>query len=84
MHQIGAYNFISRFSYKFRCLKDMIPPIVPKAMVWPSALQAEEMIFYLNFSLGISFLPGVYKAKSAAPPLKSSCVNGLKQRVNMA
>lgn len=59
MHQIGASSLTSSFSYKFRCLNDMIPPMVPKAIVCPSALQAEQMIFSLNFSFGISFLPGV-------------------------
>jgi hypothetical protein len=46
--------------------------MVPKASVWPSLDQLEQMIFSLNFSLGISFLPGMKSAKSAAPPLKSS------------
>jgi len=42
------------------------------------------MIFSLNFYLGISFLPGMKSAKSAAPPEKSSYVKGLNDRVKMA
>jgi len=59
MHQIGASSFTSSFSSIVRFLNEMIPPIVPKANVCPSALHAEQMIFYLNFYLGISFFPGV-------------------------
>jgi hypothetical protein len=43
----------------------------PKARVCPSADHPDEIIFSLNFSLGISFLPGINNAKSAAPPLNN-------------
>ena len=60
------------FSSRLRCRKERVPLMEPKARVCPSADQPEEMIFSLNFSLGISFFPGMKSAKSAAPPLKSS------------
>jgi len=60
------------FSSRFLSLKETVPLIVPKAKVCPSADHPEQMIFYLNFSLGMSFLPGMKSAKSEFPPLKSS------------
>lgn len=60
------------FSSRFLCLNERVPLIDPKANVCPSADHPEEIIFSLNFSLGISFFPGMKSAKSAAPPLKSS------------
>ena len=67
MHHIAAFSLSSFFSPRFLCLKDRVPLIVPKAKVCPSADHPAEMIFSLNFSLGISFLPGMKRAKSAAP-----------------
>lgn len=78
------YMVTVTFSSRLRCLKETVPLTVPKANVCPSALQPEEIIFYLNFYLGISFLPGMNRAKSDAPPLKSSWVRGLKLKVKMA
>ena len=72
------------FSSKFLCLKAIIPLTVPKERVCPSALHPEHIIFSLNLSFGISFLPGMYSAKSAAPPLNISWVRGLKLRVRIA
>jgi hypothetical protein len=60
------------FSSRLRWRRERVPLIDPKARVCPSADHPELMIFSLNFSLGISFLPGMKRAKSAAPPLKSS------------
>jgi hypothetical protein len=61
----------------------MVPLIVPNAKVCPSALHAEDIIFSLYFYFGIYFLPGMYRVKSEAPPLKSSCVIGLNERVRI-
>jgi len=71
MHQTAAGSFISFFSSKFLCLNDMVPLIVPKAKVWPSADHPEQIIFSLYFSLGIYFLPGMNNAKSETPPLNN-------------
>lgn len=70
------FNFILNircvtFSSRFLCRKERVPLMDPKARVCPSADHPEEMIFSLNFSFGISFLPGMKSAKSAAPPLNS-------------
>lgn len=78
-----SINQIITFSSKFRDRNDIVPFTVPKARVCPSALQAEEMIFSLYFSFGISVFPGVNNAKSEVPPLKSSWVNGLKASVKI-
>ena len=60
------------FSSRLRCLKEIVPLIVPKARVCPSLDHPEQIIFSLYRSLGISFLPGINNARSAVPPLKSS------------